>query len=189
MTGSNYKNKSGFTLLELLVSVLIFSIVMILVANILTRVMSSSRVSNYEQEVAESMRTANDYIMRELETAQYNASSTSVCSVASGDYFATSSSAIYFKGSDDLCRLITIDQDSAGVDRLYLSVASDNYYISSAKFSISNLDFYINHDSFGNQLGVTYVLGSNPENANAKSGYMWQTTVALAIMNNYYVGN
>lgn len=197
MIGSRSNNKSGFTLLELLVSVLIFAIIMILVSSILTRVMTSSRVSSYEQEVSENMRTASDYIERELRGAQYNTSTAdTMCNnIQPKSYFWVDANTVNFMDVSGLCRTITMAPDNNGVNRLYsqtfnMDTSIDyGYYITSGKLTIANLIFTINYDGASNPVGLTYLIESAPENTGAKSGYSWQSTVTMPIFDNYYGGN
>lgn len=139
------KNKSGVSLIELVVAVTLFSILILSATSIFKMVIDGQRNAISAQNIQENMRYVLERISKEIRMAQV--SNTTCEPTAIYKVFNTTGAGqvLHFKNKDDKCvtyylennRLKTTVESGA-------SLADD--YITPSRISISNLKFYIEDD-------------------------------------------
>ena len=103
MTINIKKNKSGVSLIELMVATAIFSVLILLAAQIFKMVVDGQRSAISAQNVQENMRYALEKMSKEIRMAQI--SNTDCLGAATNKIFntANSDSELYFKNKDGQC--------------------------------------------------------------------------------------
>ena len=89
----NKLNKKGFTLIELLAMITILSIVITIVIYVATSVMSNAKVKSYKVTINNIQRSANEYVLEELDDSiwvggsDYQYQCVSVSNLVDAGYF------------------------------------------------------------------------------------------------------
>ncbi len=182
MTGNN--NKSAFTLIELIVSVALFSVIMMITSNIFMMVINSQRSSIASQNVQESLKYFLEVTDKEIRMAQKN---------TNGACGAIPINRIFVKTTDVNGNDILEFQNHYGQCVQYAIVADPNHsasqrfqiersgavgFISPAQVTIDHLYFTIKPSSSSNQAMVTLNLKAHALNeAKFKSSMTIQTTI------------
>ncbi|MDI3496588.1 MAG: hypothetical protein PWQ35_609 [Patescibacteria group bacterium] len=152
------KQKEGFSLIEVLISVAIFAVIILASTEIFRLVINGQREAIASQNVQESLKYFFEVTGKEIRMARR---STGTCNVPSGDIYAKGTSAggdiLYFKNYYNEC--VTYELISAGeVKRFQITRDSNTGFISPAKIEIDALRFQIN--STGQPL-VTMLLSAH----------------------------
>jgi len=143
------KQIKGVSLIELLVSMTVFTLMILAATQIFKMVVDGQRNAISAQNVQENIRYAMERISKEVRTAQ---KSDTEC-LASGTYkvFNTvgGNDRLYFKNQYGDCITYYLENN-----RLKIMVKSDGTtvaddFITPAKIEVSNLKFYINDDLIG----------------------------------------
>ena len=169
MTRLAKKNKkkigrAGFSLIEVIVAVLLFSVIMLSSTEIFKMVIESQRSALATQNVQESLKYFLEVISKEIRMAQKNEG---VCSGIADDkvFVLVSGTGGYnlrFKNYDEQC--VTYSLVPSGDNwRFWIIRDNDEGFISPAKINISTLDFVIKEE-IGQRTLVTvnltaYALG------------------------------
>ncbi|MBI4779326.1 hypothetical protein HY797_02650 [Candidatus Falkowbacteria bacterium] len=139
------KSVEGVSLLELIISISLFSILMLSSTQIFKMVVDGQRNAISAQNVQENMRYIMEKISKEARMAQ--PSDTDCLPAAINKVFNTAngSSELYFKNKDGDCVKYYLEDD-----RLKITVggAIDDF-ITPAKIEVSNLKFYVADDLIG----------------------------------------
>lgn len=137
MTGNNeLKKEKGFTLVELIVSIAIFSTVIGAITTIfVSTVRSQQRMMAYQQ-LLDNASYVLEYMSRTLRMAQKD--ETGGC-IAIGDNYAVTSNSVEFKNYSDKCQKFFLDTDS---DRLAETRESQTYFLTPNNIEITafNID-------------------------------------------------
>ncbi|MFA4833271.1 MAG: prepilin-type N-terminal cleavage/methylation domain-containing protein [Patescibacteria group bacterium] len=146
------KNKKGVTLLELTVSVAIFSVVMLSATEIFRLVIESQRNAIASQNTQESMRYAFETMAKEIRTATLSnndcESSFSPPAIAVNKVYNTATNSegdiLYFKNKDGVCVAYYLEDEALKVIRGE-NIASTT----PGKIKVTNLDFKVIDDLIG----------------------------------------
>jgi len=141
-------NKSGFTLVEVLVSTALFVIIITAAMNIFKLVIESQRSAIATQNVEESLKYFLEVTGKEVRMAKRNNGVCSSLGLAPTDIYKISSNAygdtISFKNYHDECVTYNIVQMPDGNKRFMITRDSlTNYYITPAKITIDELHFVL----------------------------------------------
>ncbi|MFA6194806.1 MAG: prepilin-type N-terminal cleavage/methylation domain-containing protein [Patescibacteria group bacterium] len=135
---------SGFSLVEVIVSVALFSVIILSMTQIFKMVIDSQRSALATQNVQESLKYFLEVIGKEIRMAQKNEG---VCSgIPDDEIYVISSNAyggtLYFKNYYNQCVTYSLDQDGTGDrQRFRVSRGSVSDFISPAKIRIEGLSF------------------------------------------------
>jgi len=184
MIGSNKKrltlaNKSGFSLVEVLVSVSLFVIIILASTQIFKLVIDGQRSALATQNVQESLKYFLEVTAKEMRMAKKN--SNLLCDGITVDkIFATSSNAygdvITFQNYDNECVTYSLDADGDN-QRFKIQRDSASGFISPNKIRIESLSFVLS-DSTSTQPMITLNLRAWALNeAQFKSDMTIQTSV------------
>ena len=138
------KNKSGVTLLEMMVAVAIFTVVMLSATKIFQMVIESQRSAIAAQNLQESMRYAFEVMAKEIRMAQKDVGGAGQCpNVGNGKIYDTNSDKdeLNFKNFNDDCVKYYLDNN-----RLKINRDTDSGYITSDEIEVSNLEFIVIDD-------------------------------------------
>ncbi len=171
---------SGFSLMEMLVSVAIFSVLILIALSIFQYVVKGQRNAIATQSVQESMRFALEMISKELRSA---IKSNDVCD--GGTTFTNNkvyntiiaNDALYFKNKYGECVHYYLSGGQLMIDRegTALAITPDEVVISALRFSIT--DNVVN-DFHSLQPTVTLRLHSEMANGHDKTPMDLQTTIS-----------
>ena len=145
-----FKAENGVSLVELIVSVGLFSIVMLSAAGIFKAVVDGQRSAISAQNVQENIRYALEKISKEIRMAQI--SNTDCLPAGVNKVFNTAAglTELHFKNQYGDCVTYYLDSNS---NRLNINVATGisagTYYITPAKIEASNLKFFVEDDLIG----------------------------------------
>jgi prepilin-type N-terminal cleavage/methylation domain-containing protein len=140
------KNNSGFSLLEVLISILIMSLIVIIVVEVFIKVREIQNRTFLAQNLQEGLWSAFNSINYELKNAEKNSDDS--CGTCSGKYFCYDEGSGYFYYLDDtVCSIYKMGNDSEGVSRLILTKNSIDYYLTPDNIKINALDFVMNNSS------------------------------------------
>jgi len=155
----NTLQSAGFSLIEVLVSVSLFTVIILSTTQIFKMVVDSQRSAIATQNVQESLKYFLEVISKEIRMAQRNEA---VCSgipddeiyvVSSNDYGST----LYFKNYYQEC--VTYYLDNSGEQQRFVISRGASYdYISPAKIRIDNLAFVMAGGASTTQPAITLNL-------------------------------
>jgi len=178
------RNRKGFTLIEVMVSVSLFAVIILSVTSIFKMAIDGQRNAIATQNVQESLKYFLEVTAKEIRMAQKNEG---VCpSIPNDEIFLVSESAfgdvLYFKNYYGEC--VNYDLAADG-DNLRFRISRGNGsaapadFISPAKIRINELHFVLNNSASTTQQMVTINLNANAlESAEYKSDMTLQTTIA-----------
>ncbi len=183
--GNNLKQVSAFSLIELVVSVALFTIIMLSATQIFKLIIDSQRNAIASQNVEESLKYFLEVTAKEIRMAQRDKG---VCiNVPDNKVFAVSSNSLgdilYFKNFYGECvKYYIVNAD--GTKRFVVDRNNLSDYISPAKISIDKLNFVLDNTS-KTQPTVTINLEAHALNQRQfKSNMIIQTTLS----SRYYKG-
>lgn len=133
------KNNRGFTLMEMIVAIALFSAAMLSVTELFQMMVEGQRNSLAAQSVQESLRYTQEVISKEIRMAQK--SGAAECSGISDKVYETNSDKLYFKNMDGKC--VTYELDSG---KFKITRGTDSGYITPANITIANLKFVVHND-------------------------------------------
>jgi prepilin-type N-terminal cleavage/methylation domain-containing protein len=148
----NKKNKSAFSLIEVIVSVAIFSVIILTVTDIFRLVMDGQRTAIATQNVQESLKYFLEVTGKEIRMAKR--SDGSCPGVTAGSIFGLTDTAgadiLSFKNYYDECvsyQLETFTSPLYGeVQRFQITRDLDTDFISPAQINIDRLDFVLSNE-------------------------------------------
>lgn len=138
------KNNHGVSLIELIVSITLFSVLMLAATQIFKMVIDGQRNAISAQNTQESMRYALEKMSKEIRAAQI--SNTDCNGAAVYKIFNTDAigAELYFKNKSGECVTYYLENN-----RLKIMVGATADFITSAKIEVSNLKFYLTDDLIG----------------------------------------
>ncbi|MFA5024005.1 MAG: prepilin-type N-terminal cleavage/methylation domain-containing protein [Patescibacteria group bacterium] len=144
MAGNKKYNQAGISLIEVIVSVLLFTVIIMSATQIFKLVIDAQRSSIATQNVQESLKYFLEVMSKEVRTAKKNQD---VCpGIATNRIFATSSNALgdilTFRNYDGECVTYSLDTDGDN-QRFQITRDSQSGFISPAKIRIDSLHFVI----------------------------------------------
>ena len=169
-------NKKGFSLLELIVSMGIFSVIVLSSIAIFQRVIEGQRLAIASQNTQESLRYVFEVISKEIRTAKKDLGT--CANVPDDQVFAVSrGSTLYFKNQDGDCVTYQLTNN-----RFYITRGVDSGYITPDEVYISNLIFTARSSSATTQPAVTITMTLYNETFGTKDLYKsamdLQTTIS-----------
>jgi len=138
------KNKTGFSLIEVLVATSLFVIIITASLNIFKMVIDSQRSAIATQNVEESLKYFLEVTGKEIRMAKRN--SDGACSLPSTDIFHTNtaSTTLVFKNYQNHCVSYSLSYDNASqVNRFTISRDGVTGYITPAKINVDELNFVL----------------------------------------------
>lgn len=188
---SRLKNKSGFSLIEILVSMTLFVVITTAALNIFKLVIDSQRTAIATQNVEESLKYFLEVTGKEIRMAKRNSSG--VCALPATDIYKTSSvngtsDSLTFKNYHDQCVTYSVVAQSDGTKRFSVSRDGITGFITPARINIDELHFILRPEGGANNSQATvtmelvaHALGKD----SARSEMRIQTTLA----SRYYLKN
>jgi len=189
MMKNNLKHKKGFTLIEVLVSVSLFSVIIVSVAGIFKLAIDGQRSAIATQNVQESLKYFLEVTAKEIRMAQTNKG---VCPIIPNDsvfYISTGSlgDILRFKNYYGKCVSYFLIND--GVSNRFEIVRGDggssdiSGFISPAKININDLHFSLNSLASSSQPMITINLNASAVGGNSLESAM---TLQTSITSRYY---
>jgi len=175
------KNRPAFSLVEVLVSVALFSTVILTATEIFKMTMDNQRSAIATQNVQESMKYFLEVMNKEIRMAQKDRGTCP--DVSDNQIFSLSSNALgdilYFKNYNDQCVAYFLELDDT-VPRFRVRRGVEEDYISPEKIRISRLDFVLNDT---NQPVVTINIQAYARNLARYESLM---SIQTSITSRYY---
>lgn len=153
-----HSNK-GFTLIELMIAVSLFTVVMVVSTTMFLRSIDTQARSVKAKSLQEGMNYALSIMANEATNAIQDPTSCdpgfSQCIVGTDFFCAISSNTkLRFRNSNSDCVLYELENDSNGVSRLKITRKDKTGYLTPEDISISSLKFYAANDN-----DTTYPIG------------------------------
>lgn len=184
-TDCNRRQAEGFSLIEVMVSVLIFVIIILSATQIFKMVIDGQRSAIASQNVQESLKYFLEVTAKEIRTAK---KSEGVCvAVPADQIFSTSTNAygevLNFRNYYGECVEYKITQDASTTNRFFIRRTtaagySSANYISPRKINIDKLHFTIRQSSSTQPVVTINLTAHALEEAQFKSEMDIQTTIS-----------
>lgn len=190
MTGDNIKNNKGYSLLEMIISVAIFSMVFVMITTIYFSLVDSQRSVVSTQNIQESMKFVFEVIGKEIRNAKKSENScigTLIADEASPNKVyntASSGSILYFKNKDDECVIYSLNNGRFEISRdggSSMPVTPNDIYLENLTFQIWDDDIGAFH---ARQPSVTFKV--DVESSGNKVIHKQKTTMQTTITSRYY---
>ena len=148
------KSVKGVSLIELIVSVAIFSVLILSATGIFKMVIDGQRSSISAQNVQENMRYAMEKMSKEIRMAQV--SNQDCGSGATNKVFNTANGGevLYFKNQNGKCITYYLNAGRLKVTVSDGLISEADGFVTPAKIEVSNLKFYVNDDLIGDSPSV-----------------------------------
>ena len=186
-------NKRGATLVELLVSVAIFSVIILSATQIFKMVVEGQRSAISSDNIQSNMRYILEIISKEMRMAErIDDGCDNVFGVTSTNrvYNKTSNElgeAFYFKNKDEECTIYYLEEDENNIQRLKIQRGENIGYLTSNDVQIKNLNFLINDNKIiGNKSVQPSVTISMDIVSVGKEIHLATTTIQTTISSRYY---
>ena len=181
------KNKKGFSLLEILVAVSIFSVLIISATEIFKMVTEGQRNAIAAQNIQENIRFVLEMISKEIRTAQKAGAGDCPSGVPTGKVYKTGTgSELYLKNYDDKCVTYRLNGDRFEIERY--PAGSPNLavsgFITPDEIEVSNLQFNIIYDDVS--IDQSMVVISMDIKAAGKAMHEQNMKLQTAISSRYY---
>ncbi len=173
----SFKNNRGFSLLELVVGLGIFSVIVLSSTAIFQRIIDGQRMAIASQNTQESLRYTMEHISKEIRMALED---DGTCTGSAGSIFAVGAdnSILYFKNQDGECVIYTSESN-----RFKITRGSNSGYITPDDIYVSNLKFYLKST---NQPAVTLTMRVNNLRFGGRDLYRSQMDAQTTISSRYY---
>lgn len=174
------KKVSAFSLIEIIVSVSIFSVIILSMTGIFKMVVDGQRGAIATQNVQESLKYFLEVVNKEIRMA---VRSEGGCGVDSGDIFNlvqdTTGDSLYFKNFYGECVVYATEVDNqTGSKRFKIYRGGNTGYISPKQINIDELDFVLNSSSINQDL-ITINIKARALNApNTEAAMILQTSLS-----------
>lgn len=151
---------AGFSLIEVIVSVALFSVIILSMTQIFKMVIDSQRSALAAQNVQESLKYFLEVIGKEIRMAQRD---NGICSgVPDDEIYAISENAyggvLAFKNYYNQCVAYSLERDEGDKQRFQISRVLNADFISPAKIRIDNLSFALSSEASTTQPAITLNL-------------------------------
>jgi len=169
MIFKNVKNNQGFSLLEIIVAISLFSVIMLSAVSIFGISLNAQRNAVSAQNVQESLRYSLEAMSKEIRMAEKNDGSCS--GLASGEVYSASGVELFFKNQSGECVRYYLDSS-----RLMISRAGNSAVITPNDVTVNSLNFSVANDK---QPRVTISINAQLKiNSKAVKTIRLQTTVS-----------
>lgn len=195
MIGNNKKNRlvflkinraAGYSFVEVMVSVVIFSVIMLSVTQIFKMVIDGQRGAIAAQNVEESLKYFSEVTGKEVRMAQRN--SNNYCSgIPATDIFtitsiSTSSDSLSFQNHYGECVTYQLGFDANGQQRFKITRGTNYDWITPAKIKIDSLHFIVDGTAL-TQPTVTFNLKAH---ATDQGQFQSSMTIQTSLTSRYY---
>ena len=203
-----YRNKKGYSLLEMIVAIAMFATIFLMVTSIYLSLLRAQRSVIATQTIQESMKFVFELIGKEIRTAQksnnfcesdpafqsaftlplsaddnpakkiYNIDS---ASLAPDDIF-------YFKNKDNECVAYYLEDDVDGVARLKINRDGNNMFVTPNDIDLNNLSFSVIDDDVGafHLIQPAITIRVDVSYVGSKNMHKQTTTLQTSITSRYY---
>ena len=180
MIGIIRQEKSGFSLMEVIVSVALFAIVILSTTEIFRLVINGQREAIASQNVQESLKYFFEVTSKEIRMARR---STGDCLVPAGDIYALSSNSLgdilYFQNYYGECVAYELASDSNS-QRFKITRGGNSGFVSPAKITIDDLRFLVD------VTGQPTITMSLLAHASGDNKYTSEMEIQTSITSRYY---
>ncbi|PIQ35642.1 MAG: hypothetical protein COV32_02630 [Candidatus Yonathbacteria bacterium CG10_big_fil_rev_8_21_14_0_10_43_136] len=170
-------SRSGFTLVEMIVSLGLFTIIMFIATSALLSIVNTDRKARSVRVAADNLNIALEDMSRRIKTG----SSYDCGAIGAPTDCAGGSSSLTFKDQDE--NLVTYSWDNTN-----FSILRDGTPITSTEITISNLKFIVSGSAVGSadneQPMVVIVIDGSLGSGTTESGFKIQTTVTQRAYDN-----
>ena len=179
MTGNKFL-KPGFSLIEVIISVALFTIIILATTQIFKMVVDGQRGSIAAQNVEESLKYFSEVTGKEMRMAQKN--SDNAClgietnKVFKFTYISTSSDSLSFKNHYGECVTYNLAA-SNGVTRFNIKRGANSDWITPAKINIDSLHFKLRDDPLTQPTVMINLQAHALNEANFRSDMTIQTSI------------
>ena len=142
------KNKSGVSLIELIVSITLFSVLMLAATQIFKMVVDGQRGAISAQNVQENIRYAMEKMSKEIRMARISNTDCSGAAVNKVFNTANGGSKLYFKNKNGDCVAYYLENNRLKIE-VCVGVGAIADFITPAKVAVSNLKFFVVDDLIG----------------------------------------
>jgi prepilin-type N-terminal cleavage/methylation domain-containing protein len=164
------KNKKGFTLVEMLVSIALFGIISVALINVFVASIKSQSRIIYSQELLEQSSYVLEYMNSKIRMAIKDVDGSCITIGSTYNIYGGGSSIRFISYnaeiSDYVCREFFLENNSIK-ERSSTDTSSSNFsvasVIASPSFKVNSLKFSIFGDSIGNQPRVTTLINMHKE--------------------------
>lgn len=164
-------NMKGFTMMEMIVAIALFSVTMIMATELFQKMIEGQRNTLAAQNVQESLRYTQEVISKEIRMAQK--SGVVECS-GSGKVYKTDNGKLYFKNMDGECVTYELDNGKFKITR-----DADSGYITPDDITVANLEFVVHDDGTGQPFATIKMDAEYKTNKEInKSKIKIQTTIS-----------
>ena len=183
MTGNKNKKLKAYTLIEVLISVTLFTVIMLSATQIFKSVVDGQRGAIAAQNVEESLKYFSEVTGKEMRMAQKNTDGacSSLGIPTTKIFLATtnaSSDTLSFKNHYGQCVTYQLGADASGTPRFKIQRNADLDFISPAKIKIDSLHFRVS-DASSTQPIVTVNLSAHAlDQAQFQSALVIQTSIS-----------
>jgi len=177
---------TGFTLIEVIVSIAIFSVIILASTGIFKLVIDAQRKEISTQNVEESLKYFSEVTAKEIRAAQKSDGSTGSCGIPTGQIYVVTNNTLgdllAFKNYYGDCVSYALQPDTANGRRFTVSRGSASGFISPGKIIMDSLHFYLTTGT------STQALVTTSLTAHAVSGPNNITTMTIqtSISSRYY---
>jgi prepilin-type N-terminal cleavage/methylation domain-containing protein len=187
MTGNKIKKinsriQSGFSLIELMVSVTLFSVVIISTTQIFKMVVDAQRGAIAAQNVEESLKYFSEITGKEMRMALKNSDNHCSSLPTANTYYSGSDSSgnniLYFQNRYSECVVYKLEKDSEGNQRFWIQRDERGGFVTPAKVSIDSLSFLADDPSSRQPSVVIKLKAHSTDRVKFPSEMTIQTTIS-----------
>lgn len=143
-----FKAESGVSLIELIVSIALFSILILSATQIFKMVIDGQRSAISAQNVQENMRYAMEKMSKEIRMAQISNQGCGSAAINKVFNTADGERELYFKNKNGDCITYYLENNRLKI-MVGIGAAASADFITPAKIEVSNLKFYVVDDLIG----------------------------------------
>ena len=183
INNNNNNIKKAFSLIEVIVSVAIFSVIILITSQIFSLTVNAQRNAIASQNVQESLKYFLEVMAKEIRMALPD--EIGDCGVSPGNIYSltegVNEDTLKFKNYEEQCVEYTINIDNE-VSRFQITRDGNTGYISPLEININHLDFELDNDSLKQPLVTVNIEAEALNLKDAKS----QMTIQTSVSSRYY---
>ena len=190
------KNKNGYSLIEMIVAIGLFSVVFLMIMTIYLSMVQSQRSVIATQNIQESMKFVFEVISKEIRSAQISENTCNPGCAIDGNpkkvfnkCFDGTDSILYFEDKYGICVTYRLRPDVDGVSRLEIERGMiPPLFITPNDISVENLDFYVYDDEVDDfhSMQPYVTIRMDVESSGNKEIHKQRTTFQTTISSRYY---
>lgn len=177
MKKDNAKTKKGFTLVEMIVAIGLFTIVLFIASSAFLAVLNADRKSRATRIAMDNLNLALEDMSRRIKTGTSYYCNGIISSLGTNDCSSTGESSIAFTEQDGVTR--TAYRLEGGAIKRTVGVSGTELPVTAPEITIRNLKFIVNGSSSGDitQPYVAILIEGDTRAGQITSGFKIQTTV------------